>query len=240
MPVETRSGITAGGDTTANEIAEYLDKKFEEFKDKLVEEIRKEIINEVRSKLEVQDEKIMILESNVEMLQNHVSYLKDTQQKSAIATEDLEQYGRRLCLRIKDVQCKPNETSNEVLDIVREQIKSAELEVPDVVLDRAHRIGKKIETDDKGTVQDIIVRFTSFRYRTMFYRSRKKVKGNARVRLDLTKKRYKLLNDATNYIKAFDHVNYVYADINCHLKVRFMSKEEKFFTSLNELKEMVK
>ena len=82
--------------------------------------------------------------------------------------------------------------------------------------------------------QDIIVRFTSFRYRTMFYRSHKKVKGNARVRLDLTKKRYKLLNDATNYIEAFDHVNYVYADINCHLKVRFMSKEEKFFTSLNE------
>ena len=90
MPVETCSGIMAGGaggdggDTTANEIAEYLDKKFEEFKDKLVEEIRKEIINEVRSKLEVQDEKIMILESNVEMLQNHVSYLKETQEKSAM------------------------------------------------------------------------------------------------------------------------------------------------------------
>ena len=119
MPIETRSGATAGGDSTVNEIAEYLDKKFEEFKDKIVDEIRKEIINEVRSIIDKQDEKIMLLESKVEMLQKHVTYLKENQEKSIIASEELEQYGRRLCFRVKGMRCKQNETSNEVLDIVK-------------------------------------------------------------------------------------------------------------------------
>ena len=181
----------------------------------------------------------MLLESKVETLQKHVTYLKENQEKSIIASEELEQYGRRLRLRVKNMKCKQNETSNEVLDIVKEKIKEAQVDVPDVVIDRAHRIGGKFKTDN-GTVQDIIVRFTSFRYRTMFYKARKKLTYKVRVRLDLTKIRYKILNDATYYIKAFDHVKYVYADINCRLKVRFSSNEEKFFISLDELKEMMK
>ena len=74
----------------------------------------------------------------------------------------------------------------------------------------------------------------------MFYKARKKLTDKVRVRLDLTKTRYKILNDATNYIKDFDHVKYVYADINYRLKVRFSSNEEKFFISLDELKEIMK
>ena len=44
------------------------------------------------------------------------------------------------------------------------------------------------------------MRFTTFRYRTMLYRTRPKLKG-VEVRLDLTKSLYDLLSNANNYVK---------------------------------------
>ena len=55
--------------------------------------------------------------------------------------EELEQYGRRLCLRIDDVPTVENESSNDVLEFTKSLFKEAKVAVPDNVLDRAHRIG---------------------------------------------------------------------------------------------------
>ena len=54
----------------------------------------------------------------------------------------MEQYGRRLCLRIDGIPLKNNETSKDVLDSVKNLFELAEVNVPDVVIDRAHRIGR--------------------------------------------------------------------------------------------------
>ena len=53
----------------------------------------------------------------------------------------LEQYGRRLCLRIDGILLKSNETSENVLDSVKNLFELAEVNIPDVVVDCAHRIG---------------------------------------------------------------------------------------------------
>ena len=58
------------------------------------------------------------------------------------ANEALEQYGRRLCVRADGVPTVDNETSHEVLDKVKSFIKETSCDIPDVVIDRAHRIGK--------------------------------------------------------------------------------------------------
>ena len=79
--------------------------------------------------------------------------------------EEHEQYGRRLCLRIKGLTKKIKEDANDVLNQVRDLFKEAEVEIIDAVLDRAHRISKESN--------DVIVRFTTFRHRTLFYRNRK-------------------------------------------------------------------
>ena len=76
-------------------------------------------------------------------------------------------------------------------------IKESEVEIPESVLDRAHRIGPTYTDNDTGKkMQSIIVRFMTFRHRTLFYANRKKIKSGARIRLDLTKNCYKLLVSA--------------------------------------------
>ena len=70
------------------------------------------------------------------------------------------------------------ERSDEVLDQVRQLFEEEEVTIPDAVLDRAHRVSKNNH--------DVIVRFASFRHRTLFYRKHKTLKGKS-VHLDLTK-----------------------------------------------------
>ena len=45
----------------------------------------------------------------------------------------------------------------------------------------------------------------------MFYRNRNKLK-NAKVLLDLAKKRYKIFIDAINFVKACENIDYVMVD----------------------------
>ena len=76
-------------------------------------------------------------------------------------------------------------------------IKESEVEIPESVLDRAHRIGPTYTDNDTGKkMQSIIVRFMTFRHRTLFYANCKKIKSGARIRLGLTKNCYKLLVSA--------------------------------------------
>ena len=55
---------------------------------------------------------------------------------------------------------KTKEDENDVLNQVRGLFKETEVEIPDAVLDRVHRISK-------GN-NDVIVSFTTFRHRTLF------------------------------------------------------------------------
>ena len=47
------------------------------------------------------------------------------------------------------------------------------------------------------------------------------------MHLDLTKKRFNLLLHAQSFIQGKGNVKYVYADINCNLKIRFSDNNDK-------------
>ena len=102
------------------------------------------------------------------MFQNHVKNMKRSNKELQKKCEEHEKYGRRLCLRIKGSAKKTKEDANDVLNQVRDLFKEAEVDFPDAVLDRAYRISKENN--------DVIVRFTTLRHRTLFYRNRKKPK----------------------------------------------------------------
>ena len=55
--------------------------------------------------------------------------------------EELEQYGRRLCLRVDGIPAVSNESSDDVMNLTKSLFKQANASVPENVLDRAHRIG---------------------------------------------------------------------------------------------------
>ena len=53
------------------------------------------------------------------------------------------------------------------------------MNIPDACVDPVHRVSR---TDDT-----VIVRFTTFRHRTMFYRKRKELNNGVKVHLEITK-----------------------------------------------------
>ena len=65
--------------------------------------------------------------------------------------EELEQYGRRLCVSAVD-----NETLDEVLDKVKSLIKETSFDIPDVVIDRTHQIGKGYNNKKSNVVQVLL------------------------------------------------------------------------------------
>ena len=97
--------------------------------------------------------------------------------------EELEQYGRRLCLRVDGIPAVSNESSDDVMNLTKSLFKQANVSVPENVLDRAHRIGPVYnDRVSQKKCKSIIVRFTTSRHRTLFYRARKNIKS-AEVKL---------------------------------------------------------
>ena len=132
------------------------------------------------------------LVSQNKMLQQQVSELLKLNLENQGNNEELGQYRRRLCLRIDGIRLKSNETSENISDSVKNLFELAKVNIPDLVLDCAHRIGHiyKDRASNKNC-KGKIVRFTTFRHRTMLHRARSKLKG-VKVRLDLRKYQYDL------------------------------------------------
>ena len=90
----------------------------------------------------------------------------------------------------------------------------------------------------KDKNQTIIVKLTKFRHHTLLFRARK-LKNAVKLHVDLSQKRFKVLLDVQKYIENVEEVQFAYADVNCNLKVTFRNNEESFFTSVQELEDIL-
>ena len=153
--------------------------------------------------------------------------------------EDLQQYVRRPNLRIYGVPVVIDETS----DMVETKVKTILNELLDerITIDRAHRIGRVKEDDEGNKSQPIIVRFPTFRERTVAYRARKTLKQTHKygVSLDLTKSRLDLLNSARNMVQEVEGIKFAYSDINCHLRVLTVGGKHLMFKSICDLQDII-
>ena len=69
----------------------------------------------------------------------------------------------------------------------------------------------------------------------MVYKQRKQIK-NVKIRLDLTKvRRFSLLKKAREKIENNDKVKFVYADINCRLRLHPTTGKDCFFDTLEDI-----
>ena len=147
--------------------------------------------------------------------------------------EEIEQYGRRLCLRVDGLPIKDQESADSVLADIKQELNKSGINVPDHAIDRAHRTGPKRDKQDRTTLQQAIIRFTSWSWRTKVYRARKNC--SLGFRIDLTKIRLKLLTDARKMIENKEGVDFVFADVNCRLTVKLSNGSFRFFSTLEEL-----
>ena len=106
--------------------------------------------------------------------------------------EELEQYGRRLCLRVNGVSAVSNQSADDTMNLTKSLFKEAKVSVPENVLYCSHRIGP-IYNDrvSQKKCNSITVSIATFRHGIPFFRARKNLKS-AKVKLDLTKLRFDL------------------------------------------------
>ena len=72
----------------------------------------------------------------------HITSLKRSNEDLIKKGEENEQYGIRLCLRIKGLPRKEKGRSDEVFEQIRNLFEEAKVTIPDAVLDRAHHASK--------------------------------------------------------------------------------------------------
>ena len=161
-----------------DEIVTTKDKKFNDFTIMIIgEEITQGISESLEKIIEKKEElkfTVYMVQGHVPNYQTQVNELKDNQ-------NELEQCDRRLYIRVDGVQIAENRTSNDVLQNVKSIIENSSSKIADAAIDRSHRIGKAYTNKTFGVkCKSIIVWFTTFRHRTMFYRYRKNLKSNVR------------------------------------------------------------
>ncbi len=159
---------------------EYFDKRFDEIQAKMA---TKDCIKELHETIVKQNSKIDALEAKVAMLESYIAHMEN-------GIDEQEQYNRRLCLRIDGIATPRQgqiETGEQCLKKVKSVFKELKVNIPDEVIDRAHRIGKP-KVKNGIDIHTMIVRFTTWRHRTAVYGARK-TSSKYKVRLDLTKKR---------------------------------------------------
>ena len=146
-----------------------------------------------------------------------------------------EQYSRRTSVRINNITLPDErETPLDVMNKVKEVIVKSGVEIPDMYLDRAHRVGKPLVGEDGSRKQQVIVKFTTWRHRTLFYQGRKNL-TSAKVYLDLTQSKFKLLKRSQTKVVGSNVVDFVFADINCALCARLKNGIFKYFSSDEQL-----
>ena len=65
-------------------------------------------------------------------------------------------------MRITGIPSQKNESAEDVRNSVKSNIEESGCDIPDIALDRAHRI---VKNDPSGkNVRPVIVRFTTFRH----------------------------------------------------------------------------
>ena len=108
--------------------------------------------------------------------------------------------------------------------------------------DRAHRIAPSYKNRiTRKKCKTIIVRFTTFRHRTLFCRARENLKSGFKVKLDLTKSRFNLLKKANDHVKEIPTISFCYADVNYRLRVKFhdAKQEDIFFSIFDKFRDIV-
>ena len=209
--------------------------------EELLYKFKEGIISKFEDKLREQNLKIQELESKIHSQEN-------TFKKLEIISDDNEQYSRRSCLRIHDVECKEGDNS-AVMEEIEKCYNFMGILFNEKEIDRAHDIGNALlDKERKKKVRSIIVKFKSWKARAAFYKARPKNYVNGRrkpgltsfsVSLDLTKRRYSLLAKAKSIIKDNPAVMFAFADINCSLALKLNDDKFHYFNSEDELNKIL-
>ena len=143
--------ITRRMEDKLEELKSYFNTKFSEQEESLTQtfnniiaDLKKEITKEIQHKVSKQCKQ---LDSENKMLKKQVVELRELNINNQSRNEELEQYGKCLCLGIDSVPTVKDESSDDVLEFTKSLFKEAKVVVPYTVLDHAIELGLVIRTE---------------------------------------------------------------------------------------------
>ena len=124
--------ITRRMEDKLEELKSYVNTKFSEQEESLTQafnniiaDLKKEITKEIQHEISKQCKQ---LDSTNKMLKKQVVELRELNINNQSRNEELEQYGRRLCLCIEGVPTVKNESSNDKLEFTKSLLKKQKLQ----------------------------------------------------------------------------------------------------------------
>jgi len=152
--------------------------------------------------------------------------------------DSLDQYGRRMCIRVDNIPVVEGETQVDVQASVLATLQAAGADVKAEDVVRLHRVGKTAPKDIRGrniNVSQVIIKVNSWRARESAHNARNaaRERGNP-IRQDLTMRRRELLQLARARIDELTQHGprnppvYAYANINCVPTIRCGNRSRKF------------
>ena len=193
-------------------------------------------------KIREEEEEIKNVKNRCSQLEGKAEILENLAKIQERKADDVEQYGRRLCLPVDDTPLRSSETPKDIEYKLHKEFEKMRLQLPEEAMDRAHSVGKRCEVkeeDEDGVVtgdtkQQVNVKFTSWTHRTLVYKNRKK-SNNFRFKIDLTKRRLGLPSHARWLIKDYHGTDYAITHINCRLDLKIHDGGFRAFNSETEL-----
>ena len=188
-------------------------------------------VNKLFNRNKSLEERVDVLENTkrkltdkVEILESKMAICEVVNSNLSIEVDRLDQYARRSNIIIKNINLPDDpkqETNEDIKNIVKKVLKD-ELKLPASILDvdKFHRNGM-IKNNGIKKAQNVIVRFKTHTSRYACLSKKKELKSN-KIAPNLTRKRGKMLFDASKIIKdkMLTQIDFVFANIHGDLHVR--------------------
>lgn len=175
------------------DLKEVADALMCSFRDQLLSEIK----DELNTMIMVETEK---LKSEINDLKKENQTLKVTMKATNASLDDLDQYGRRMCLEIANI---PGDTGNPAEDVEQKVLHLTQTHNVDLTssdIDRCHRLGRY--QPSASVNRRIIIRFTNSKARQRIYDCRRSLGDGIFVQEHLTKFRSQLAYEARQLVRA--------------------------------------
>ena len=169
------------------------------------------------------------METRLLRLESRVTFNEHVSVLTSRKIDDSEQFSRKLNLRLSGIEVVKNESPKTIMDKIQGQAHDLDINIEKFEYDRCHRVGTKYHNGDK-VYQDVLLKLCFWKSRDKIYQNRKKFPF--KVSADLTPRRSDILSYADDLVRTDDlfnrNVSFVFADLNCNLKI--CSTSNKFFT----------
>ena len=190
------------------------------------------------------ESKLLEKETRIKQLDSTNQLLRERVESMELATDNLDQYGRRMNFRVENIPFTEGETidslGKQVLGIL--EAVGAPVDPKDVVrLHRSTPLRSRENVCAGVKCSQVIVRVGTWKTRERVHLARNaaRAKGLHLIRQDLTKPRRDLLTKANDAIRDFGATRvpvWAYANINCQPVLR-QGKEVRRFSTESELRD---